>query len=42
MQNEEIVASGIYYFDQDNIGESTLAFRGTFDRALITCTLWQL
>ncbi|BGP49307.1 hypothetical protein JCM10450v2_005191 [Rhodotorula kratochvilovae] len=31
MQNEEIVASGIYYFDQDNIGESRLAFRGTFD-----------
>ncbi|PRQ73491.1 Protein of unknown function (DUF4246)-domain containing protein [Rhodotorula toruloides] len=32
MQNEEIVTSGIYYFDQDNIGESTLAFRGTFDQ----------
>ncbi|GAA5914460.1 hypothetical protein JCM6882_003025 [Rhodosporidiobolus microsporus] len=31
MQNEEIVASGIYYFDQDNITESQLAFRGTFD-----------
>ncbi|GAA5825238.1 hypothetical protein JCM11251_006156 [Rhodosporidiobolus azoricus] len=31
MQNEEIVASGIYYFDQDNLGESQLAFRGTFD-----------
>jgi hypothetical protein len=39
MQNEEIVASGIYHFDQENIGESTLAFRGAFDRASLTCTL---
>ncbi|GAA5999675.1 DUF4246 domain-containing protein [Rhodotorula paludigena] len=31
MQNEEIVASGIYYYDQENIGESRLAYRGTFD-----------
>ncbi|GAA6023983.1 hypothetical protein JCM10207_006842 [Rhodosporidiobolus poonsookiae] len=31
MQNEEIVASGIYYFDQENITDSQLAFRGTFD-----------
>ncbi|GAA5922906.1 hypothetical protein JCM3775_006180 [Rhodotorula graminis] len=30
MQNEEIVASVIYYYDQLNIGESRLAFRGTF------------
>ncbi|KAK4046574.1 hypothetical protein OIV83_005944 [Microbotryomycetes sp. JL201] len=32
MQNEEIVASGIYYYDEDNISESRLAFRGTFDQ----------
>ena len=27
MQNERIVASGIYYYDQDNITESSLSFR---------------
>ncbi|KAM0791914.1 hypothetical protein ACM66B_004168 [Microbotryomycetes sp. NB124-2] len=32
MQNEEIVASGILYYDEDNISESRLAFRGTFDQ----------
>lgn len=31
MQNEEIVASGIYYAAEENISESRLAFRGTFD-----------
>ncbi|GAA5840534.1 hypothetical protein JCM11251_007611 [Rhodosporidiobolus azoricus] len=35
MQNEEIVASGIYYFSQENITESQLAFRGTFDDDLL-------
>ncbi|GAA6040319.1 hypothetical protein JCM8097_009419 [Rhodosporidiobolus ruineniae] len=35
MQNEEIVASGIYYFDQENITESQLAFRGTFSDDLL-------
>lgn len=35
MQNEAIVASGIYYFAQENIGESKLSFRGTFDGASI-------
>ncbi|KZV97526.1 hypothetical protein EXIGLDRAFT_730457 [Exidia glandulosa HHB12029] len=27
MKNERIVASGIYYYDEENIGESRLAFR---------------
>ncbi|GAA5848906.1 hypothetical protein JCM8547_006385 [Rhodosporidiobolus lusitaniae] len=31
MQNEEIVASGLYYYAQENIKDSQLAFRGTFD-----------
>lgn len=35
MRNEEIVASGIYYYDEENIGESRLAFRGTFDEELL-------
>ncbi|KAF7331521.1 hypothetical protein MKEN_00031000 [Mycena kentingensis (nom. inval.)] len=29
MLNERIVASGIYYYDEDNISESRLAFRAT-------------
>ncbi|GEM08961.1 hypothetical protein Rt10032_c06g2978 [Rhodotorula toruloides] len=33
MQNEEIVASGIYYFAQENIGDSKLSFRGTFEES---------
>ncbi|BGP63401.1 hypothetical protein NBRC10512_000259 [Rhodotorula toruloides] len=33
MQNEAIVASGIYYFALENIGESKLSFRGTFDES---------
>ncbi|ORY77596.1 hypothetical protein BCR35DRAFT_305349 [Leucosporidium creatinivorum] len=36
MQNEEIVASGIYYYDEENISESRLAFRGTFDEELLS------
>lgn len=35
MQNEEIVASGIYYYDEENISESRLAFRGTFDEEML-------
>lgn len=35
MQNEEIVASGIYYWSELNISESHLAFRGTFDDELL-------
>ncbi|SCV73301.1 BQ2448_7227 [Microbotryum intermedium] len=31
MKNESIVATGIYYYDQQNIADSSLAFRGTFD-----------
>ncbi|BGO97415.1 hypothetical protein NBRC10513v2_004765 [Rhodotorula toruloides] len=31
MENESIVASGIHYFAQENIGESKLSFRGTFE-----------
>ncbi|PVU89451.1 hypothetical protein BB561_005345 [Smittium simulii] len=27
MQNEDIVATGIYYYDQENVSESSLAFR---------------
>lgn len=27
MANEDIVASGIFYYDSENITESTLAFR---------------
>lgn len=31
MANESIVSSGIYYYDEENIGESRLEFRGSFD-----------
>lgn len=31
MVDESIVASGIYYWEQENIGESRLEFRGSFD-----------
>ncbi|GAA6023984.1 hypothetical protein JCM10207_006843 [Rhodosporidiobolus poonsookiae] len=40
MQNEEIVASGIYYFDQENITDSQLAFRGTFDDQFMHHMQW--
>lgn len=30
MRDEAIVASGIYYYDQENVAESSLAFRGSF------------
>ena len=32
MSNESIVVSGIYYFDQENISESSLAFRTAVDQ----------
>ncbi|KAF3311469.1 hypothetical protein TWF173_008290 [Orbilia oligospora] len=35
VQNERIVATGIYYYDQDNITPSSLAFRQAVDRISI-------
>ncbi|GAA5848984.1 hypothetical protein JCM8547_006404 [Rhodosporidiobolus lusitaniae] len=40
MQNEEIVASGLYYYAQKDITDSQLAFRDTFDSNELPYEQW--
>ncbi|KAJ2781373.1 hypothetical protein GGI15_003239 [Coemansia interrupta] len=37
LENERIIATGIYYYDIENITESNLAFRESMDMASIVC-----
>ncbi|SCV73300.1 BQ2448_7226 [Microbotryum intermedium] len=37
MENEAIVATGVYYYDEKNVTDWTIAFRGTFDADKVPC-----